>query len=113
MDDATAFHTAARRYFESELLTSPGYGFAEEALAEVEKLIPARFKSMEDLRPPLLRAGELAQEKFAESYSETKKAVADQAGRYRAYILGLTGSDLANVEPLPHRRTQLKGQRGT
>jgi len=106
MDDATAFHTAARRYFESELLTSPGYGFAEEALAEVEKLIPARFKSMEDLRPPLLRAGELAQEKFAEStYSETKRAVADQAGRYRAYITGLTGSDLASVDPLPHRRT--------
>ena len=111
MDDATAFHTAARRYCENELLTSPGYGFAEEALVEIEKLISAQFQSMEDLRPVLLRAGELAQEKFAESYSETKKAVADEAGRYRAYILGLTGSDLANIEPLPHRRVLDKDER--
>jgi hypothetical protein len=53
-----------------------------------------------------LRAGELAQEEIAEPEdSETKKAVADTAGRYRDYIAGLTGSDLAGMEPLPHRRT--------
>ena len=52
MDDATAFHTAARRYFESELLTSPGYGFAEEALAEVEKLIPAQPRRVHQRQCP-------------------------------------------------------------
>jgi hypothetical protein len=78
VDDATAFHTAARRYCENKLLTSPDYGFAEEALVEIEKLIPAQFQSMEDLRPLLLRAGELAQENHTRRRKKpwpTKQAV--------------------------------------
>jgi hypothetical protein len=125
MDEATAFHTTARRYCVNELarsqegaVTVRGTGkfggmsyrsslqFAEAALVEVEKLIPSQSASMEDLRPLLLLAGELAREKIAElADAETKKVVADQAGHYRAYIIGLTGSDLAGIEPLPHRRT--------
>jgi hypothetical protein len=125
MHEATAFHTAARRYCENESARSPegavtvrGTGklggtyyaiplqFAEAALLEVEKLMPAQFQSMEDLRPLLLRAGELAHEKIAElADAGTKEFVADQAGHYRAYIMGLTASDLASIEPLPHRRT--------
>jgi len=58
---------------------------------------------MADLRPHLLRAGELASEKFTGVCP--KKAVAEQADRYRAHIMGLTNSDLASIEPLPHRRT--------
>jgi hypothetical protein len=125
MDEATAFHTAARRYCENEFPHSPkgvvwirgsgkfggtSYGipwqFAEAALVEVERLIPAQFQSMQDLCPLLLRAADLAQQKIAElADSETKKAVADEAGHYRAYIMGLTGFDLASIQPLPHRRT--------
>jgi hypothetical protein len=125
MDEATAFHTAARRYCENEFarssegaVTVRGTGkfggtsylssmqFFEAALVEVEKLIPAQFQSMEDLRPLLLRAGESTQEKIAElADAQTQKIVADQAGHYRAYIIGLTGSSLAAMQPLPHRRT--------
>jgi hypothetical protein len=107
MDEATALHTAARRYCESVLFhwTWSGARFAEETLVEIEKLVPAQFQSMEDLRASLLRAGEVTLEKFAGSYAETKKAAADYAGRYRAYIMGVTRSDLASIEPLPYRRT--------
>ena len=93
MDEATAFHTAVRRYCENEFTRSPrgvvtvrGTGqfggsscaspwqFAEAALVEVEKLIPAQFQSMQDLRPLLLHAGDLAQQEIAElEDSETKK----------------------------------------
>jgi hypothetical protein len=116
MDEATALHTAARRYCETEFACPPEdagtvreYGkirWREAALIEIEKLIPAQPQLIEDLRPLLLRAGELAQEKVARlADAEMKKAVADQADHYRAYIIDLTRSDLATIEPLPQRRT--------
>ena len=130
MDEVTAFHTAVRRYCENEVARSPkgvvtvrGTGkfggssyaspwqFAEAALVEVEKLIPAQFQSVQDLRPLLLHAGDSALQEIAELEGSEKKIIADEVGHYRAYIMGLTSSDLTSIEPLPHRRTLEEDER--
>ena len=112
MDKLTAFHTAARRYCQNEYSrwtlqnSYPRYQFAEATQFEIEKLIPTQFQSMGQLRPLLLRAGELVQEKMSTRLTdpEAQKETADQASHYRAFIMGRAVSDLAGIEPLPHRR---------
>jgi hypothetical protein len=88
------------------LLIYPRYNVLAAILVKVEALIPEQATDFEDMRGRILEAVDLAESPFTKASSPLEAAVITQERERLAATIGTwIPADVAETEPLPHRRT--------
>jgi hypothetical protein len=94
-------------YSREALATFPRYHVLHAIQAEVEAFTPADLGSLDEARELLAEAGATANNIFTkEPIGEIElRAIGEERELFRLYVRSLAGEALAQVEPLPFRRT--------
>jgi hypothetical protein len=96
-----------RRYSPAALATFPRYNALEAILPAVEAFTPADLGSLDEARELLAAAGDTAESAFTRKQTDPMErgSIAEERRRFRQLVRDLTERELAEIEPLPYRRT--------
>lgn len=98
---------ATYTYSAEALATFPRYQVLQAIQWAVEAFTPADFASLADARELLAAAGETAESIFTRPPNGEieRQAMGEERTLFAEYVRGLSEDELAQVEPLPFRRT--------